>query len=461
MAHAANQVQIANGRITLYQRDDVKDGVWQCHMSVKGHKGYVRRSTGETDLDKAKERSLQILGELHQRVAQSLPLGKKTFAEVAAGYLRDAETRMNEGRNSAGRYSIIKGTLQRYLVPYFGKRDITLLQKKDLMDYRAWRQAYWVTGPGKDEVGKGIAAKKKPPAPATLKQEWTVLRGVFLHGQDLGVVPPHVIALLKHEKNKVNKRPAFTADEYRKLWLFMRQWVKQTDNPRVKADRELLRDYVLIMTNSGMRKGEARPLKWRDVNTYKNEHGEWVTLNVSGKTGSRMVVCQPGCERYFNRLRKRGHHTKPDDLVFCHEDGLPVEDWVGFKSLIKAAGVEKDTHGDNRTIYSLRHTYATLRLQNGTNVYWLKKNMGTSVAMIERHYGQTNVLMGIEHETAKRSKPKKAKAAAAAGPDAAANPEAKPAAKKAPKLNKQPIKTDEIIPAGAVDMTPVDDGSDG
>jgi len=41
MAHAANQVQIADKRITLYQRDDVKDGVWQCRVSVKGHKGYV------------------------------------------------------------------------------------------------------------------------------------------------------------------------------------------------------------------------------------------------------------------------------------------------------------------------------------------------------------------------------------------------------------------------------------
>ena len=458
MAHADNQVKIADGRITLYQRDDVKDGQWQCRMSVKGHKGYVRRSTGETDLDKAKERSLQILGELHQRMAQNLPLGKKTFSEVAAGYLRDAETRWKERRNSEGRYNIIKGTLQRYLMPYFGKRDITLLQKKDLMDYRAWRQTYWISGPGQKEW----STQKKAPSQATLKQEWTVLRGVFLHGQDLGVVPPHVIALLKHEKNKTNKRPAFTADEYRKLWLFMRDWIKKTDNPRVKADRQLLRDYVLIMTNSGMRKGEARPLKWRDVNTFRNQHGDWITLNVSGKTGPRLVVCQPGCERYFNRLRKRGHNTEPDNLVFCHEDGLPVGEWIGFKSLLEAVGLEKDTHGDNRTIYSLRHTYATLRLQNGTNVYWLKKNMGTSVQMIENHYGQTNVLMGIEHETAKRSKPKKAKAAAnvPATDEAAATPETKTVTKKAAKLNKQPIKTDEIVPAGAVDPTPVDDGDE-
>jgi hypothetical protein len=39
---------------------------------------------------------------------------------------------------------------------------------------------------------------------------------------------------------------------------------------------------------------------------------------------------------------------------------------------------------------------------NGTNVYWLKKNMGTTVDMIERHYRQTSVLVGAEYETARR-----------------------------------------------------------
>ena len=38
---------------------------------------------------------------------------------------------------------------------------------------------------------------------------------------------------------------------------------------------------------------------------------------------------------------------------------------------------------------------------------WLKQNMGTSVQMIERHYGQTKVLVGIEFETARRKKQKR------------------------------------------------------
>lgn len=74
MAHALQQHVIADGKITLYLREDVKNPVWQCRMIINGHRGYVRRSTGEPLLEKAKEVSLQILGELNQRKVQNLPM---------------------------------------------------------------------------------------------------------------------------------------------------------------------------------------------------------------------------------------------------------------------------------------------------------------------------------------------------------------------------------------------------
>jgi integrase len=160
------------------------------------------------------------------------------------------------------------------------------------------------------------------------------------------------------------------------------------------------------MANSGMRKGEARMLKWRDVIPYRKHGLEWLSLRVNGKTGIRTVICQPNTNRYFDRLKSRGFNIGPDDLVFCHADGLPVDDFTGFQNALVKAGVLHDSDGNRHTIYSLRHTYATYRIENGTNIYWLAKNMGTSVNMIERHYGQTTVFQGIEYETAIR--PKKA-----------------------------------------------------
>ena len=53
MAHAKDQVSIADGQITLYRRDDVKDPTWQCRIRVEGHRGYIRWTTGQKDLAKA------------------------------------------------------------------------------------------------------------------------------------------------------------------------------------------------------------------------------------------------------------------------------------------------------------------------------------------------------------------------------------------------------------------------
>jgi integrase len=55
--------------------------------------------------------------------------------------------------------------------------------------------------------------------------------------------------------------------------------------------------------------------------------------------------------------------------------------------MIAKAGVEFDTYGQRRTIYSLRHTYATFRLREGTHHFHLAQNMGTSVRMLEEYYG--------------------------------------------------------------------------
>ena len=46
-----------------------------------------------------------------------------------------------------------------------------------------------------------------------------------------------------------------------------------------------------------------------------------------------------------------------------------------------------------RTLYSLRHTYATNELLAGTDIHTLAKQMGTSVAMLEAHYSKLTAAM--------------------------------------------------------------------
>ena len=60
--------------------------------------------------------------------------------------------------------------------------------------------------------------------------------------------------------------------------------------------------------------------------------------------------------------------------------------------LLSKANLREGTQGVPRSTYCFRHTYATLRLQEGVDVYFLAEQMGTSVHMIESHYGHVNTI---------------------------------------------------------------------
>ena len=68
-----------------------------------------------------------------------------------------------------------------------------------------------------------------------------------------------------------------------------------------------------------------------------------------------------------------------------------------FKKLLRDAGLLKDANGQQRTLYSLRHTYTTLELLTNTiDIHTLSKQLGNSTAMIERHYSKLTATMAAE-----------------------------------------------------------------
>jgi len=60
--------------------------------------------------------------------------------------------------------------------------------------------------------------------------------------------------------------------------------------------------------------------------------------------------------------------------------------------LLNQTNLREGTQGVQRSTYCFRHTYATLRLQEGANVYFFAEQMGTSVQMIKQNYGHVNTM---------------------------------------------------------------------
>ena len=82
--------------------------------------------------------------------------------------------------------------------------------------------------------------------------------------------------------------------------------------------------------------------------------------------------------------------AKLDLPVFALSDGTTTDNLRGtFRIFLKQYGLLTDPRtAQNRTLYSLRHTYATFSLtyKRGVDIHLLATQMGTSTLMIERHY---------------------------------------------------------------------------
>jgi integrase len=59
-----------------------------------------------------------------------------------------------------------------------------------------------------------------------------------------------------------------------------------------------------------------------------------------------------------------------------------------FIKVLRMVGIEHNAVGETYSLYSLRHTYATMALRRRVDVYMLSRNMGASVPVIESFYGR-------------------------------------------------------------------------
>jgi integrase len=84
-----------------------------------------------------------------------------------------------------------------------------------------------------------------------------------------------------------------------------------------------------------------------------------------------------------------------------------------FNNLMRDSGLDADRDvKQRRSLYSLRHTYAHLALlKERMDVYTLAKQMGTSVKMIEQHYGHLQPSQKADVIAGKRMSARKTTAA--------------------------------------------------
>ena len=366
-----------DGHVVLYKRPNLKNPKWQCRISVPNTTGYVRRTTGHSDEFEARRFAEDLYEELRTQVRGGGGLRKPKFESVFAQF----KERYRSEAASERRYNEVIATIALYGLPFFKGKALDSINNAVMQEFMDWRRKN---------------SKRTPASRATVNKDLGSLKAFFKWAIRNGFIDRSI----EFDKPSVkqNRRPHFDAKDWAKLTRFLREWVKQgrTGKGGGKVrERILLTNYVLILANTGIRVGEARKLRWRDIALDKDGAGSpIVVLTVKGKTGEREVIARDfAVKGYFDHIRvsrqeEIGRAVKQDEFVFCSRLGRPIGSFKkGFQNLVSKAAVEYDLYGERRTIYSLRHTYATFRLREGTHHFHLAQNMGTSVKMLEEFYG--------------------------------------------------------------------------
>jgi integrase len=376
----------------------VRSRRWQAAFTIDGHT--VRISTGKRDLDEAKEYAGDAYLEYKFRHKNDLPIVTKKFSDVARLAIVDMRKQLNAGLGKKV-YKDYIVCIESYLIPFFGSQHVTSIDYQKIQDFYEWRRV---------KMGR-------EPKASTLNTHNSAMNRVFDEAVARGFLAHKNVPLLVNKGEKSERRPDFTREEYATMIRKLPSWITQGKKGKPTDMRHLMRDYVLILANTGMRHGtEALNLRWKHVTLFEDKGLQYLEMSVSGKTGRRDIICRSGTINYLKRIHERSEDIKhiPFEQLLKNKVDLPVfrlpDGTVSknlhqtFRAFVTETGLIKCPRtAQNRTLYSLRHTYATFSLLNdGMDIHALAIQMGTSIGMIERHYSHLTPRLKKDMLTGKR-----------------------------------------------------------
>jgi len=164
-----------------------------------------------------------------------------------------------------------------------------------------------------------------------------------------GYLVTDISAKVKGIQGKESRREHLTMEELNKLAA------TPCDNPIIKRA-------ALFSVLTGFRHSDIQKMKWKEI----TKEGDHYRVNFTQKK-TKGVEYMPISEQAYQLCGEPGH---PESLIF---GGLPDPSWISkpLERWIKASGITKHI-----TFHCFRHTFATLQLSNGTDLYTVSKMLG-------------------------------------------------------------------------------------
>ncbi len=357
---------------------------WHCRLFVNG-KMYKKTTKQTIRLEAEKfAKDWWISQQLKLRQGASIedaPLFDK-FAQLV---LSENKTLIDRGERSE---RLFDNELHRYnngIKQFFATKLVTEIKYKDLSEFVS------------QLTDRGLASSSVHVYMVFVRK---VLKQAKKHDllQSLPLFPTISI------KNQV--RGWFSMEEYDKL-KDAAQKLATSDDPAVAEMRRVrhteidieMRNFILFMVNTFMRPSDVKQLKHSHIELVEKGRKSYLRINTpfSKTVNTPIISMLAGAGIYTDIMEyqlEKGFGAG-DDYVFLpgfsrdRDFALEVIRRQ-FNVVMEVAGLKTAASGQNRTIYSLRHTAIMLRLIKGDQIdlLTLARNARTSVEMIDRFYAK-------------------------------------------------------------------------
>jgi integrase len=284
--------------------------------------------------------------------------GTPTFKEFADMWFSESEVSWRRSYKVTQR-----GSIDQYLVPYFGEKEVGQITKADVLAFRATLAKVTTRKSQSTLSNRRINSVMKP------------LRQILNEAADR-LEFTSAFRNIKPLKMKRSDVMPFTLDEVQQILT------------TVRAD---YRQYFTVRFFTGMRTGEAHGLKWKYIDFERRLIlvREAIVLKEEDelKTDGSVRDIQMN-DLVFDALQAQFKVTgKTSEFVFCNRNGTPIDN----QNFLNRVWSPLLRHLDipHRRAYQMRHTAATLWLASGEAPEWIARQLGhTSTEMLFRVYSR-------------------------------------------------------------------------
>lgn len=345
----------SNGEGSIYWRGD---GRWTGALSYRDRSG---RATRRVVYGRTKREVRDKLAAARKRLDGGTPVKdeRETVGSVAQRWVTSTLAASGRKQTTKDNYATVART---HLVPApFGTITLDRLRPSDVEDLILAKRA------------EGLSA-------STVRLIYTVARAVLDTAVRDGLCARNVAAAVKRPAPEQHDAAHLDRADIARLFA--------------AASEDRLYALIVLLAGTGLRRGEALGLHWSDVDldaaalrvryTLSRSGGE-LTFTEPKSERSRRTVALPGqvvTELQAHRKRQAAERLaagalwEDHDLVFPTRVGTPLDPRNAaraFAAIVEAAGLPAGTR-----LHTLRHSFATALLEQGTHMKTVQEALGHS-----------------------------------------------------------------------------------